>query len=278
MVACPLAWWLAETEPSRLGDATTQAAWSAQYESGHFPNTVKTKLSRVSDQYLAALRRHLKPGAKANLEPATRLGHQAVALGLETLGLARIHERALTTLVALGDSGTSSEAMIKRARSFFAEAVAPIEKTHRAGLKADIHLRELNQKLRQRTVERSASARHLKQSILQRQAAEAALKKSGEQRAKLLAESRRLQWHSRHVTHEILSAQEDEWQKIGRQLHDEIAQILLGINVRLLTLKKAAKVNTGSLKKEIASTQRLVRQSVKTINRFAREFGLQHET
>ena len=42
--------------------------------------------------------------------------------------------------------------------------------------------------------------------------------------------------------------------------------------------KEAAKANTGSLKKEIASTQRLVKQSVKTINRFAREFGLQHET
>ena len=101
---------------------------------------------------------------------------------------------------------------------------------------------------------------------------------SGKQRTELLEESRRLQQHSRHLTHEILSAQEDEWRKISRQLHDEIAQILLGINVRLLTLKKAAKANTGSLKKEIASTQRLVEKSVRTINQFAHEVGLHHET
>jgi signal transduction histidine kinase len=254
------------------------ATWLTRRESADFRNTVKTKLSRLSAQYLAALRMHIKPGARASLRSATRLGHQAVALGLETLGLARIHEEALTTLVTLGDSARSGEGMIKRARSFFAEAVAPIEKTHRGALKANIHLKQLNQRLSQRAVESSASARHLKQSILQRQAAEAALKKSGKQRTRLLEESRRLQQHSRHLTYEILSAQEDEWQKISHQLHDEIAQILLGLNVRLLTLKKAAKANTGSLRREIASTQQLVKHSVKTINRFAREFGLQHET
>ena len=53
---------------------------------------------------------------------------------------------------------------------------------------------------------------------------------------------------------------------------------MLGINVRLLTLKKEATVNTKGLKKEIASTQRLVEKSVKTMSRFAREFGKQHDT
>ena len=82
----------------------------------------------------------------------------------------------------------------------------------------------------------------------------------------------------RHLTRKILSAQEDERQKTSRQLHDEIAQTLLAINVRLLTLKKAAKANTENLKKEIAETQRLVKQSVKTIQRLAHEFGVHHET
>jgi hypothetical protein len=43
-------------------------------------------------------------------------------------------------------------------------------------------------------------------------------------------------------------------------------------------LKKEATVNTEGLKKEIASTQRLVGKSVKTMSRFAREFGKQHDT
>jgi signal transduction histidine kinase len=238
---------------------------------------MEDQLIRLSGRYLAALRRHLKSGSDTSPRPAARLGRQAVALGLETLELAGIHEQALTTLVAPRGAATSKEGLIKRARAFFAEAIAPIEKTHRAAREADIHLSQLNQTLRRRTVESSASVRHLQQGIVRRQAVEAALEKSGKQRTRLLEESRRLQQHSRHLTHEILSAQEDEWQKISHQLHDEIAQILLGINVRLLTLKKAAKANTGSLKKEIADTQRLVKQSVKAINRFAREFGLQHE-
>ena len=89
-----------------------------------------------------------------------------------------------------------------------------------------------------------------------------------------MKESRRLQKHLQRLTHQILSAQEDKRKKISRELQDEIAQTLLGINVRLLTLKKAAAANAEGLKKEIASTQRLVDKSVKTIKRFAREFGI----
>jgi signal transduction histidine kinase len=80
------------------------------------------------------------------------------------------------------------------------------------------------------------------------------------------------------LTHQILSAQEDKRKKISRDLHDEIAQTLLGINVRLLTLKREAAINACGLKKEIASTQQLVDNSVKEIQRFAREFGIHNRT
>ncbi len=68
-----------------------------------------------------------------------------------------------------------------------------------------------------------------------------------------------------------------EW-KMSHQLHDEIAQMLLGINVRRVTLKQAGAVNTKGLKKEIASTQRVVEKSGKTLSRFADELGKQHDT
>jgi signal transduction histidine kinase len=58
---------------------------------------------------------------------------------------------------------------------------------------------------------------------------------------------------------------------MSHELQDEIAQTLLGINVRLLTVKRAAGLNDQSLQKEIASTQRMVGQSVQSINRFAHE-------
>jgi signal transduction histidine kinase len=68
-------------------------------------------------------------------------------------------------------------------------------------------------------------------------------------------------------------AQEDERKSISVELHDEIAQTLLGINVRLLSLKQEARVNHKGLKKEIAGTQRLVVKSVKSVRRVARELG-----
>jgi len=48
---------------------------------------------------------------------------------------------------------------------------------------------------------------------------------------------------------------------------------LLGINVRLITLKKEAWINAKGLKEEIAMTQRLVNQAGKSIKRFARAIG-----
>jgi signal transduction histidine kinase len=235
---------------------------------------MKRKLTRLSRGYATALRKHLKQGPRASLRPARGLGRQAAAIGLETLDVARIHEAALASL----EAASSRDGIIKRAEMFFAEAITPIEKTHRAALKANAHLNQLNRTLGRRTVDLAASNRFLKQGIAQRKAVEKALKKSAGHYARLVKESRRLQKHLRHLTHQILSAQEEERKKISRELHDEVAQTLLGINVRLLTLKKEATVNTEGLKKEIASTQRLVEKSAKTMSRFAREFGKQHDT
>ncbi len=188
--------------------------------------------------------------------------------------MARIHEGALATL----EASRSRDGLIKRAEIFFAEAITPIEETHRAALKANVRLSRLNQTLGRRTADLAASHRSLKQDIVRRKTVEQALRKSGEHSRKLLNESRRLQKHLQRLTHQIMSAQEHKRKEISRNLHDEIAQTLLGIHVRLLTLKKEAAIDASDLKKEIASTQRLVDKSVKIIKRFAREFGIHHRT
>ena len=234
---------------------------------------VKRKLIRLSKRYRALLQKHLKQGPQASLQPARGLGRQAVALGLETLDLAGIHERALATL----EASSRRDGIIERAEVFFTEAITPIEKTHRAALKANVRLSQLQKRLGRRTMDLAASNRSLKQRIAQRKTVEEALKKSGGYFKTLLKESLALQKHLQHLTHQILSAQEDKRKEISRDLQDEIAQTLLGINVRLLTLKKEAAINANGLQKEIASTQRLVDMSVKSIDRFAREFGKHHE-
>jgi signal transduction histidine kinase len=103
-----------------------------------------------------------------------------------------------------------------------------------------------------------------------RREVETALKKSERHHILLLTQSRQMQEHLRHLTRKILTAQEDERRVISRELHDEIAQTLTGINVRLANLKREAVVNTKGLKGKIAGTQRLVQKSVKIVHRFAR--------
>ena len=237
----------------------------------------KAEIAGWARRYRTALRRYLKQGASAGLLSAERLGRQAVTLGLETLDLAKVHEQALIPLVAADSSPAERQCVAERAKGFFDEAIVPIERTHRSALKADVRATQLTETLNRRTAESSASTQHLAQSITERQLAEASLKKSGKNRVKLMQESSRLQNSIQSQTRSILTAQEDERHKTSLHLQDEIAQTLLAINIRLLTLKTSAKASTEKFEDEIATTQRLVRKSIKRINRFAHEFDTQHK-
>jgi signal transduction histidine kinase len=223
----------------------------------------------LSRRYVTALRKHLKRGSRDGLQLALALGRQAVDLRLETLELARIHERALVTL----ELSKSKDGLAERAEFFFTEAIAPIVETHRAARQSKNDLDRLNGTLNRRTAELAATNRQLQRGIVRRKSVEAALKKSCQHYAKLLRESLQLQEDLRRLTHQVLATQEDERKKISRKLQDEIAQTLLGINVRLLSLKHDARNNTKGLKNEIASTQQLVIKSAKSVRRVAREFG-----
>jgi len=232
------------------------------------PN-MKPKLTGLSRQYLTALSRHLKGGPRASLQPALGLGRRAVVLGLETLELARIHERAVTTL----ELSSLKNGFLNRAEIFFTEAIIPIVETHRAARESKLQLHRLNETLGRRTAELAVTHRQLRRGIVRRKSVESALKVSGEQYGKLLKDSLQLQAGLRQLTHQVLSSQEDERKKISRELQNEIAQTLLGINVRLLTLKREARTNTNGLKNEIASTQRLVLKSAKSVRRVANKLG-----
>jgi len=240
-------------------------------------DTMKARLVDLARRYLAALREHVQRGERAALQAAHGLGLRAVAMGLETLDIARIHETAMAELTSPDRSTFGRGARIERAGRFFAEVIIPIEKTHRTALDADASVIRLSQRLRRRTAESVASTRLLKRSIAQRKAAEQALERSKKHLSKLLDESRRLEKLLRRLTCDVLSAQESEQKKVSRRLRDVIAQTLLGIELRLASLRKSEGATTKIFKKEIAGAQRLMRQSVKAIHRFAREFGRQHE-
>lgn len=235
----------------------------------------KTKLSRFTGRYRAALRDHLAPGAPDGRPAAQALGKQAVALGLVTLDLARMHETALIALLMTPENrGT----LTARAAEFFTETLAPLEATHAPALAAGSVLAELNANLVRNTTDLADSRRALEEGVSQRHEAERGLQTSEVESARLLAEARQLQQHLQELARRILTSQEIERRKMSLALQDEIAQTLLGIQVRLLALQKEVSDSTSDFQKGIATTQRLVQKSVQTINRFARECGLSHET
>ena len=230
---------------------------------------MKQKPDAFSQSYVTALRKQLKQGPQAGLQPALALGRAAVALGLGTLELARIHEQALATLELSG----VKNGFTKLAGIFFTEANTPIEETQRAARQNKLHLSRLKETLDQRTEELAATNRQLQRGIVRRKIMEDAAEKNGENHKKCLEESLQLQKRLRQLTHRVLATQEDERKTISRELQNEIAQTLLGINVRLLSLKQAARNNTTGFRNEIASTQRLVAKSAQSVRRVAHEFG-----
>ena len=229
------------------------------------------KLNGLSQRYVVALRKHLKQGPRTSSPPAQGLGRRAMALGLETLDLARFHEQALITLVLPGYSAGTRDRMIRRAGTFFAEAITPIEKTHRTAQEANASLNQMIQTLNQRSADLAASNRQLQQEIVQRKSVEESLRKSEQHYSELLEQSRHMQEQLRLLSRQLLSAQEEERKMISRELHDQIAQTLTGINVRLASLKTGARLNNKGLQEKISSTQRLVEKSVDIVHRFARE-------
>jgi two-component system sensor histidine kinase DegS len=234
---------------------------------------MKQNLIQLSQQYTATLERHLKRGPRSLL-PALNLGRGAVALGLETLDLARIHEQAIATLGLSNDKN----AFTRLAGIFFTEANTAIEQTHQAARQTKIDLSKLVATLGRRTQELATSNRQLQKSVVRRKVMEDDFAKRRRHHQKCLQESLGLQKRLRHMTHQVLAAQEDERKKISHELQDEIAQTLLGINVRLLSLKQRPQGKANGLKNEIASTQRLVVKSARSVRRFAHELDVHPQT
>jgi signal transduction histidine kinase len=233
---------------------------------------MKQNSAGLSQRYVMALRKYLKPGPRVSLQSALRLGCQAVALGLETLELARIHEQALAALKLF----KSKNGLTKRAEIFFIQVISPIAEKHRATENKN-ELKRLNETLSRRTTELAASKRRLQRDGVRHKITDATEKKEM-RHDKCLEESLELQKCLRQLTHQLLAAQEDERKKISCELQDEIAQMLLGINVRLLSLKQENRSNISGLKNEIASAQRLVAKSVKFVRKFARKLDSPNET
>jgi signal transduction histidine kinase len=230
-----------------------------------------SKSDELQRHYLTGLTKYLAADAGTTLKAAETLGRQAVTAGISTSALATLHKKALMTLVPSGKVTRTTNGKIARASTFFVAALKPMDKTHGAIVATNGRLTRLKDTARRSTLELAGTQRQLKRELTRRKKLEVALRESKRQHAQLMKKSLRAQEHLRSLSHQVLSAQEQERRRISRELHDEIGQILTAVNVKLATLTAQANINAKVLKRTIRSTQRLVERSMNKVHRFARD-------
>ena len=229
-------------------------------------------LQRWARRYHAALDRHLHPGTRRADDSATRLGRQAVALGLQTLDLVRQHGRALAAVAAnVTPVKPGNRGFLARAQVFFIEAITPMADGHRIAMESHAQCQAAKQALRLQTANLATVQARLREEVARREGVEESLRQSQQHSRELLERSRLMQEQLRHLSRQILLAQEEERKEISRELHDDIAQTLSGINVHLQALSEESISSAHGLRRRISSTQRLVAKSVNIVHRFARE-------
>jgi signal transduction histidine kinase len=124
----------------------------------------------------------------------------------------------------------------------------------------------------QRRIEALAAAnRLLARDVVRRRAVEVSLRQSEQRAHRLLKQSEQRQIRLRLLSHQVLQAQENERRRISRELHDDISQLLVGIDVHLANFTKAAVLTPGGIRRSLSPLRRMVAESVGIVHRFARD-------
>ncbi|MBD5779229.1 sensor histidine kinase [Pelagicoccus sp. NFK12] len=214
---------------------------------------MKTKAEITSESFASDYRSELSEclgtqrSSKSATQSATDLGKRAAERGMPVNKLLSLHfselEKQWLALPNAGLQPDLSTRKLRKANRFLSNSLAPLEKSTRQELKS------LRSELR---------------------STHSQLTKENSRYQDLLKKATRDQERAKLTNRQFLLAQEAERKEISRELHDQVAQILAGINVRLSTLKKTSSIDQQSLEKRITKTQLLVEQSVKLIHSYAR--------
>jgi hypothetical protein len=231
----------------------------------------QSPLTRLSEQYLAALQIHLGNGPHAMLKEPQELGREAVSIGLEALELARVHNQALDTLLKLCSDSTSQRDLIDRAADFFIEAILPIEGTHSAALETATKMKQLSAVLDQKTSDLADSKLKLQQVISERQTAQESFANYEQSTDRLLRDSRSIEAGLQKIVHNNLHTAEQDRKKMSLHINNEIAQHLLGIKIRMLALNQKVASDHVDFNNEITLLQQLIEDSMIMFKQLAHE-------
>jgi signal transduction histidine kinase len=135
----------------------------------------------------------------------------------------------------------------------------------------DIAARKEAEAERQRSEILLATNRRLEDEVAKRLLVEKSLVESERNIRVLLNQSQVLQAQLRDFSHRILQVQEEQRAKISRELHDDVSQLLIGINVHLAVFTKAAIAQPSGIRRRVVPLRRLVKKALRVVHQFARD-------
>lgn len=231
---------------------------------------MKKLLLSFPGSYSRTLRKHLAAGAPSDLSGARRLGRNARSINLTANELAEIHKKAMKEITS--PQGTAEKrARARRAFSFLSQVTASAAQGEATvAPPSNSVLRTALAEMTRRATGLAAANDALKNEIARRETARLILQKDNDAAHEELFRSRHLAEEMRHLSHRLLTAQEDERRSISRELHDVVVQALTSIHLRLTVLKTQSSLSP-EISKRISVTEELLEKSVAIVHQFARD-------
>ncbi|MDA9922015.1 sensor histidine kinase [Verrucomicrobiales bacterium] len=234
-------------------------------------NQHRSKLRSFPQAYHSALEKHLQENSDGIPDSTIThgLGTRTLKLGINLLGLAKIHLNSLTSLEKAGLTTQENGEPNRQSSDFFNAVAEPLEEGRFKASKTGHQLSSTIETLRHHEEDLARSNKNLLAEITRLKEVENSLRTSEETASLLLEQAREMQEEMRSLSRRLITAQEDERKRISRELHDVIAQTLTGINLRLAVLRSQSVANNEDFHEKIQITEHLVEQSVEIVHRFA---------
>lgn len=227
---------------------------------------MKTQFPDFCRRYEAALRSCLQDGG--HLDTASEINQLARSSKIPIRDFAEFHEQILLDgVLTTGNRGLRLKQR-RHASRFFSE-VCSFTDGDEVGVPSA--LKQTIAILSERGTQLADNSRDLRQKLAKSLGREKDRKANHLRFTHALKESERLKDQLRLLSRRVLTIQEEERKNISRELHDVIAQSLVGVNFRLASLKRESSLNTRALQRNVTLTQSLVKKSTEIVHRFARE-------
>ena len=223
--------------------------------------------SSLRSTYRIALQKHLGTPCEATLQKAFELGRDAMNAGVGIFELISLHHQALALCSIPGRPLADPIRSAAALETFLLGVLSPYRA---AGGGSDGAWERRLMKQPEPSDVLAQRIERLEEEINDNQRAQAAIEESKDHYFHLYQEARAMQANLRELSAQVLSAQEDERKRISRELHDEIGQALIAINVSISMLKRQS-ISDPSFQKNVADAEHLLARTMDRVHCFARE-------